>query len=138
MEKVDELEMHRADYQAWKEAGFESPGEGLAAYNLLLRASDDLKKTLSELREAYKDELNEGAKMFAQIKALEQSHKELSKQYEEDVDEYDALRAKQSKLLTGVANAIRGKPPELTTWSHHDVVDLTEQVMEQLARFSKK
>ena len=32
---VSELEMHRADYQAVKTAGFESPGELLAAYERL-------------------------------------------------------------------------------------------------------
>lgn len=35
MNQPTELEMHRADYQACKAAGFESPGELLSAYRTL-------------------------------------------------------------------------------------------------------
>jgi hypothetical protein len=40
-----ELEMHRADYQAIREAGFESPGELLAAYKRLAGEAQDEKAT---------------------------------------------------------------------------------------------
>lgn len=39
----------------------------------------------------------------------------------EDVTASGMLIDRQSALLTGVANALRGRPPELTHWSHHDL-----------------
>jgi hypothetical protein len=42
----------------------------------------------------------------------------------EDVAASGALLDRQSALLTGVANALRGRPPELTHWSHHDLPQL--------------
>jgi hypothetical protein len=36
------------------------------------------------------------------------------------------LVARQAALLTAAANALRGPPPELTLWSHHDVPQLID------------
>lgn len=44
------------------------------------------------------------------------------------------LIEQQAALLTGVVNAIRGAPPELVLWSHHDAPALAQQVMAQLQR----
>lgn len=41
-----------------------------------------------------------------------------------DVEECRALVNRQGELLTAAANALRGDPPPLTTWSHHDVAEL--------------
>lgn len=41
-------------------------------------------------------------------------------------DEYDVLISKQKKLLTGVVNALKGPPPDLTWWSHHDAPELAQ------------
>lgn len=38
--------------------------------------------------------------------------------------EYDALLMRQGELLTAAVNALKGDPPPLTTWSHHDVAEL--------------
>lgn len=46
-----ELEMHRADYQAAKDAGFESPGEVLAAYKTMSSMLVARDQKISELRE---------------------------------------------------------------------------------------
>jgi len=35
----------------------------------------------------------------------------------------------QSIILTESVNAIRGEPPELTLWSHHDLADLIKNVL---------
>lgn len=47
------------------------------------------------------------------------------------------LCMRQSDLLTGVVNAIRGKPPERTLWSHHDAPELAEGVVKQLAQYQQ-
>lgn len=39
------------------------------------------------------------------------------------------LNTRQTKLLTGVVNAIRGEPDELTLWSHHDAPELAQRAM---------
>ena len=54
------------------------------------------------------------------IEELEADKAELETELGESAD----LVEKQSKLLTGVVNAIKGEPPELTLWSHHDAPDL--------------
>lgn len=50
---------------------------------------------------------------------------------DDPADEYDALLKRQSDLLSGVALAIKGPEPELTSWSHHDVVELAAGVVAQ-------
>lgn len=39
----------------------------------------------------------------------------------DDVDEDEQLRDRLAALLTGVANALRGQPPDLVLWSWHDL-----------------
>lgn len=48
---------------------------------------------------------------------------------ETDAAEYDPILTRQGDLLTGVANALNGPPPELTTWSHHDLPEKARAVM---------
>lgn len=45
------------------------------------------------------------------------------------------LTMRQSALLTGVVNAVRGEPPNDTLWSHHDAPAITAAAMAQLNRF---
>ncbi len=45
---------------------------------------------------------------------------------EEEAESSHWLCARQSDLLTGVVNAIRGHPPTLTLWSHHNAPDLAK------------
>lgn len=40
-----------------------------------------------------------------------------------------SLARRQADILTGVVNALRGAPPRNMTWSHHDAVELAENVM---------
>ncbi|MGN6609965.1 MAG: hypothetical protein ACTHMS_23515 [Jatrophihabitans sp.] len=61
-----------------------------------------------------------------------------------DVEDLHRLVDKQAKLLTGAVNALRGTPPPLTLWSHHDVgehatamrarAELAEQRLAAVAR----
>lgn len=45
------------------------------------------------------------------------------------VTEYDALLKRQSQIMTGVANALRGVPPPLTQHSHHDLAERAAAVV---------
>lgn len=51
-----------------------------------------------------------------------------------EFDEMHALIRKQSDLLTGVVNAIKGEPPELTLWSHHDAPELAAALASRVSR----
>jgi prefoldin subunit 5 len=44
------------------------------------------------------------------------------------------LIQRQSDLLTGVVNALKGEPPSLTLWSHHDAPELARQAVAALAQ----
>ena len=50
-EQPTELEMHRVDYSDWQEAGFDSPGEGLSAYQTLLSRISLLEAEILILKE---------------------------------------------------------------------------------------
>ena len=52
----------------------------------------------------------------------------------EEMESSDQLSDRQSKLLTGVVNAIRGEPPELQLWSHHDAPELAAGIMAEAAQ----
>lgn len=41
----------------------------------------------------------------------------------DEADEYDQVLSRTNEILTGVANALNGPPPPLTTWSHHDLAE---------------
>lgn len=47
----------------------------------------------------------------------------------EDLAEYDGILGRQGDLLTRTANILRGDPPELTSWSHHDVPERAQEVV---------
>lgn len=49
-------------------------------------------------------------------------------------DDYSGLLIRQGELLTGVVNAIRGNPRELTTWSHHDAPELARELVAEVER----
>jgi hypothetical protein len=51
----------------------------------------------------------------------------------QDRDELSVLTKRQSDLLTGVANALRGEPDELTLWSHHDLPQRAAEARKSLA-----
>jgi hypothetical protein len=51
---------------------------------------------------------------------------------EKNADEEAATRERLSELLTGVANAFKGEPPELTSWSWHDLPELAEKIVTRL------
>ena len=48
-------------------------------------------------------------------------------------EESDAVRMGMAKLLTGVANALRGDPPELTSWSWHDLPERAAAAIRAIA-----
>lgn len=45
---------------------------------------------------------------------------------------------RQGKLLTGVVNALKGQPPELTAWSHHDAPDLVASLVGERDDLARK
>ena len=47
-----------------------------------------------------------------------------------ELDELHALVDRQSTILTGVANALRGNPPPLASHSHHDLAERAAGVVE--------
>lgn len=44
------------------------------------------------------------------------------------------LSERQGAILRRAANALKGKPPPLTTWSVHDVGEVAEQVVRENRR----
>ena len=52
----------------------------------------------------------------------------------EDVSEYDGILSRQGDLLTRTVNVLRGDPPPLTSWSHHDVPELARGLADQMAK----
>ena len=51
----------------------------------------------------------------------------------EELDYLDALLSRQSAILTGVANALRGDPGPLASHSHHDLAERAADVVALLA-----
>lgn len=51
-----------------------------------------------------------------------------AKAEERATDEYDALLTAQSDILEATVNVLRGDPPELTQWSHHDIAERTQRL----------
>lgn len=49
----------------------------------------------------------------------------------EIADEYGPLLSRQAATLTATVNALRGTPPPLTHWSHHDVADVAAVVVRE-------
>lgn len=82
------------------------------------------------MTENYLDELRD-SKPDPDWEAIESLETEV-KELREEVDGSYSLTEKQGNLLTGVVNAIRGKPSELTLWSHHDASELTTMMVERL------
>ena len=39
----------------------------------------------------------------------------------DECKDYEVILARQDDILTRVANALRGDPPPLTSWGHHDL-----------------
>jgi len=48
----------------------------------------------------------------------------------EEAEEYAEVLGKQADLLTSTVNVLRGDPPPLVSWSHHDVPDLAQEVVD--------
>lgn len=53
---------------------------------------------------------------------------------DEAADEYGSLLTRQGDLLRRTVNALRGDPPPLTTWSHHDVPELAAEMRSRAGR----
>jgi len=53
---------------------------------------------------------------------------------EEEEVSLHALCVQQAKILTGVANALRGDPPDLHHWSHHDLAERARDVVAENKR----
>ena len=59
--------------------------------------------------------------------------RERADRLQKDVEEYDAILTRQSDLLTRTVNALRGNPPPLTSWSHHDIPELAAEKVAEVA-----
>ncbi len=53
-----------------------------------------------------------------------------------EVEEYDATLTRQGDLLTRTVNALRGNPPPLTSWSHHDIPELAAEKVSEVQRLT--
>jgi hypothetical protein len=51
---------------------------------------------------------------------------------ERKIESLDRLCRRQSTILTGVAIAVRGEPEDAFAWSHHDLAERTQAVVEEL------
>ena len=69
--------------------------------------------------------LFEGDADYLAVKQLQATIAELR----EEAEISAATIEMQSVILTDSVNAIRGEPPELTLWSHHDLADLIKNVL---------
>jgi len=65
-----------------------------------------------------------------------ESDRERADRLQEDVEEYDATLTRQRDLLTRTVNALRGNPPPLTSWSHHDIPELAAEKVAEIARLT--
>jgi len=63
--------------------------------------------------------------------------KELKESEEEEAFAYE-LTQRQSSLLTGVVDALRGPPPEDTWWSHHDAPELAGKAVERIKELERE
>ncbi|MBZ2197253.1 hypothetical protein [Occultella gossypii] len=55
-----------------------------------------------------------------------------------EVDGMHALIQRQGDLLTGVVNALRGDPPPLVSWSHHDAPELAADAEAEVERLTAR
>ena len=62
--------------------------------------------------------------------------RERADRLQEEIEEYDAILTRQSDLLTRTVNALRGNPPPLTSWSHHDIPKLAAEKVAEVARLT--
>jgi len=62
--------------------------------------------------------------------------RERADRLQEEVEEYDATLTRQSDLLTRTVNALRGDPPPLTSWSHHDIPELAAEKVAEVERLT--
>ena len=62
--------------------------------------------------------------------------RERADRLQEEVEEYDATLTRQSDLLTRTVNALRGDPPPLTSWSHHDIPKLAAEKVAEVERLT--
>jgi len=51
---------------------------------------------------------------------------------ERKIEVLDRLCHRQSELLTGIALALRGEPDEGNAWSHHDLVERTQDLVDEV------
>ncbi len=68
------------------------------------------------------------AELEAELAALKTEGEELKA----EVEAFDRLVQTQSRILTETVNWLKGPPPELTTWSHHDIAELARQTVQRL------
>ena len=62
--------------------------------------------------------------------------RERADRLQEEVEEYDAILRRQGDLLTRTVNALRGNPPPLTSWSHHDIPELAAEKVAEVERLT--
>ena len=67
--------------------------------------------------------------VFAQAKA---EIERLTREWDDAVTTIN----RQGDLLTATVNVLRGKPPELKMWSHHDVAELAAEAKTEIERLT--
>lgn len=102
-----------------------------------IRARVETERTLRDGDPYYETEAGAWDRHSADLDATDQLLAEV-KRLDEVTSLLEAeghpLITRQGDLLTGVANALRGQPPELTSWSHHDLPELAVKTVAERDR----
>lgn len=81
------------------------------------------------------------AQMVQERDAMAAKYAQLLKVTDEMREEEElshTLIGRQGDLLRGVVNALKGEPPELTSWSHHDAPELAAAAVKRIAELRKQ
>lgn len=75
---------------------------------------------------------------YASVRLTSKDRAALRSALDEEDSNYVRLVTRQGDLLTATVKALRGDPPELVWWSHHDVAELAQAAVQTIARILAK
>lgn len=125
---IELTDAQRAEYEARDR---QAPGVALDGYEAVNSAEEE--RMAQELMEEHGYRPKEGA-----LVPTSDVRQMLVEAHRTATDEYDRILTRQSDLLTNAVTALRGDPPELVWWSHHDVAELAQAAVQTIARILAK
>ena len=93
----------------------------------------EAKKLANEIETAISNHMSNPEGYAAQTADLIESQAQRIAELEAEADLSEKTRDRMATLLTGVANALRGEPPELTSWSWHDLPERATAAIQAIA-----